>query len=185
LPDISYQNINLWQKLLFLSAIILFLVVFIWLARKFKWFNKIKTGLQEAKHDFKKGFETIRQLKQKIIFFSHSVLIYALWFAMSYVLFFSYPPTSGLSAGSVAFTFGLATMAFLVPVQAGMGAWHFIVVQCLLLFGVEAETGKTFALVAHASTNLVYLIFGVISFAILPFLAKEFSRPGRENKTNS
>jgi len=176
LPDISYQNINPLHKLLILSGIVLIIVLAVWLTRRFKVFRKLRSRIEEAKQDFNKGFGTIRKIKQKAVFLGLSVSVYALWFAMSYVLFFSYPPTTNLGAGAAAFTFGLATMAFLLPVQAGMGAWHFIVVQCLLLFGVEIESGKTFALVAHASTNLIYLLFGVLSFAILPFMSKAESQ---------
>jgi hypothetical protein len=87
---------------------------------------------------------------------------------MLYVLFLAYPPTQHLSFKAAAFTFGLATLAFLLPIQAGMGAWHFVVIQCLILFGVESGVGKIFALMAHSATNHIYLITGTIAFALLP-----------------
>ncbi len=92
---------------------------------------------------------------------------------MLYVLFLAYPPTQHLSFETAAFTFGLATLAFLLPVQAGMGAWHFVVIQCLLLFGVDADSGKAFSLIAHSATNHVYLITGIIAFALLPIMNKK------------
>jgi hypothetical protein len=53
-----------------------------------------------------------------------------------------------------------------------MGAWHFVVVQCLLLYGIDLESGKAFSLVAHATTNIIYLIPGAIAFALIPIVNK-------------
>ncbi len=99
-----------------------------------------------------------------------SISIYAIWLIMLYVLFFAFPATQQLSFKAAAFTFGLATMAFLLPIQSGMGAWHFVVIQSLLLFGVDVESGKAFSLVAHAATNLIYIPIGLIAFALLPLV---------------
>ena len=86
------------------------------------------------------------------------------------MLFLAYPPTQYLSFKAAVFTFGLATLAFLLPIQAGMGAWHFVVIQCLLLFGVEANDAKVFALMAHSATNHIYLVIGIITLALLPIV---------------
>ena len=94
------------------------------------------------------------------------------------MLFLAYPPTQHLSFETAAITFGFAGLAFLLPIQAGMGAWHFVVIQCLLLFGVEANDGKVFALMAHSATNHVYLIIGIIALALLPIVNYKKSKSG-------
>jgi nitrate/nitrite transporter NarK len=86
------------------------------------------------------------------------------------VLFLAYSPTQNLSIETAVFTFGIAAIAFLLPIQAGMGAWHFVVIQCLLLFGVGVDDGKVFALIAHSATNHIYLIVGIIALALLPIV---------------
>ena len=55
----------------------------------------------------------------------------------------------------------------MLPILAGMGAWHFVVIQCLLLFGVDVEAGKVFSLMAHSANNHVYLITGIIALVVL------------------
>jgi len=120
--------------------------------------------------ELREGFTSIYRIKNKFLFFTQSILIYILWFLTFYVLFLSYPPTQNLSIETAAFTFGLAAMAFLLPIQAGMGAWHFVIIQCLLLFGVGVDDGKAFALIAHSATNHIYIIAGIIALIVLPIV---------------
>ena len=116
------------------------------------------------------GFTSIYHLKNKSLYFTQSIFIYGIWFLTFYVLFLAYPPTQNLSIETAVFTFGIAAIAFLLPIQAGMGAWHFVVIQCLLLFGVEANDAKVFALMAHSATNHIYLIAGIIALVLLPIV---------------
>ena len=45
----------------------------------------------------------------------------------------------------------------LAPVQGGIGPWHFMVYETLFIYGIDKADGKVFALIAHASTNLIYI----------------------------
>lgn len=168
IPEIDFKTID-YQKFIIISTIViasLFLLYF--LAKKLNLFKKFKDKIAKAKEELMEGFKSILHIKNKLLYFTESILIYAVWLIMLYVLFFAYPATEELSFKAAAFTFGLATLAFLIPIQAGMGAWHFVVVQCLLLFGVAEESGKAFALVAHSVTNHVYLFTGLFAFVLLP-----------------
>jgi Flp pilus assembly protein TadB len=48
-----------------------------------------------------------------------------------------------------------------------------MVIKSLFLYGISLESGKIFALVAHTSTNLIYLIFGLAAFLLLPVLNRK------------
>ncbi len=172
LPQISPPNLNMKNVLLIISIAIVVVSGAAFAIKKFHLLHKFKERIEIIKEEIKEGFTSIYHIKNKFLYFTLSFLIYALWFLMSYVLFFSYPPLSHLGFEAAAFTFGLATLAFLLPVQAGIGAWHFVVIQCLILFGIDQESGKMFSLLAHASTNLVYLPLGAIVFALLPLINK-------------
>jgi len=164
LPQINLQDINVHGVLIVFSVVVICLAILYFIIRKFKTkFKKIKEELRE-------GFTSIYHIKNKFLYLTQSILIYGIWLLMLYVLFLAYPPTQHLGFTVAAFTFGLATLAFLLPVQAGMGAWHFVVIQCLLLFGVEADVGKVFSLMAHSATNHVYFITGIIALVLLPIV---------------
>ena len=61
-------------------------------------------------------------------------------------------------------------LAMLAPVQGGIGPWHFMVYETLFIYGIDKADGKIFALIAHATTNLIYLIFGLLALLIIPFV---------------
>jgi uncharacterized protein (TIRG00374 family) len=169
-PEISFTLPNLGQIFLIMAIAIAVIALLFLTIKRFNWFKKIRNKLISFKNNIVEGFSTIKRIKQKTKYILMSIAIYAIWLLMLYVLFFAYPATQALPFKVAAFTFGLATMAFLLPIQSGMGAWHFVVIQCLLLFGVDVESGEAFSLVAHAATNLIYIPMGLIAFALLPLV---------------
>jgi uncharacterized protein (TIRG00374 family) len=176
LPQINLKDFSILQTVLIISAVVVTLIVAFYVIKKTGLIKRFNAKLKKIKKDLHEGFTSIYHIENKLIYFLQSVLIYVLWLLMLYVLFFAYPPTEQVSFKAAAFTFGLATMAFLLPIQAGMGAWHFLVIQSLILFGVDSEAGKVFALLAHSATNHIYLITGVIAFGLLPLTNQKAKR---------
>jgi uncharacterized protein (TIRG00374 family) len=119
-------------------------------------------------NQFREGLQTILNVRNIGLYVFYSFLIIFLWLMMLYVVFFAYEPTSDLSLKAAIFTFTVSSFAFVLPIQAGLGAWHFVVIQCLLLFGIGEDQGSVFALLAHTFTNLIFLIAGIIAFVLLP-----------------
>jgi hypothetical protein len=89
---------------------------------------------------------------------------------MLYVIFLDFEPTSHLSIQIEMITFLMGGLAMLAPVQGGIGPWHFMVYETLFIYGIDKADGKIFALIAHTSTNLIYLVLGLIAFILLPLL---------------
>ncbi len=154
------------SKYLVSAAIVAAIIGLFFLLYYFGIFNKFKNKLARLKQDFLKGFKAIMKINGTAKYIGYTFLIYFLWLMMLYVVFFAFKPTDHLGIGAAAFTFGLSTLAFLLPIQAGMGAWHFVVIQCLLLLGIHEDAGMVFALVAHTFTNLIFLVLGPIAFLL-------------------
>lgn len=95
---------------------------------------------------------------------------------MLYVVFLAFPPTRHLTIWTGMFTFMMSGLAMLAPVQGGIGAWHFMVIESLFLFGIDKEAGKSFALIAHSSTSLIYLFWGVLALIIFPMVNPKITR---------
>ncbi len=130
--------------------------------------NKYKSLLVKLFSQFRQGLRTIRNTRSIWLFIFYTFAIIFLWLLMLYVVFFAYEPTSNLSFQVAVITFAISSFAFVLPIQAGLGAWHFIVIQCLLLFGVDMDHGSVFALVAHTFSNLIFLVAGTLAFILLP-----------------
>jgi uncharacterized protein (TIRG00374 family) len=169
-PQISLQQVSIQNIAITIGIVSLLIIMGVIIIKRYKLISKFNHKLKQIRKEIKEGFWSLYHIKNKVLFFSQSILIYVLWLLMLYVLLFALPATSNLGFEAAIFTFGLASMAFLLPIQAGMGAWHFLVIQSLLLFSIDAETGKAFALMAHTATNLIWLPLGAIAFAILPLI---------------
>ena len=59
------------------------------------------------------------------------------------------------------------------PVQGGIGAYHWIVTQGLLMFGIEATDGLSYATLVHTSQTLLVILTGAISFLMLSVFNKK------------
>ncbi len=157
-------------KALFFGGVLLVLLILFYLFRNSKLLFKLKIKIKELIREFISGLKTIFHLRHTFRYIFYTYFIFVLYLMMFYVVFFAYPPTAHLNLEVAILSFTVGTFAFLLPIQAGIGAWHFLVIQSLLLYGIDKETGMMLALIAHTFTNLVYLIFGAIGFAILPIV---------------
>ncbi|HZH71123.1 MAG TPA: lysylphosphatidylglycerol synthase transmembrane domain-containing protein, partial [Mariniphaga sp.] len=120
--------------------------------------------------NLKEGFISIGAIKQKGWFLFHSAAIWILYYLMLYAVFFAFDFTSGLSPIAALTTFVLASFGMVAPVQGGIGAWHFMAIEGLALYGVVYENAVIFAFVAHASMTLMMIIMGLLSLLVLPFI---------------
>lgn len=165
-----FSTKNILIGIILISIIALLIIIF-------KPFTNSKIGakVKNLVIEFKKGILTIAKLENKWKFIFHTLLIFTLWLFMFYAVFLAYPPTEKLTIGTGIFVFMMSGFAMLLPVQGGIGPWHIMVIQTLLLFGINETNGQTFAFIAHTSTNLIYLVLGFAAFMLIPFLNKEKS----------
>ena len=115
---------------------------------------------------------SIRKVEKKFAFLVSTLLIWVLYYLMSYIIIFSFEATSNLDffAGlSILMAGGLGMAA---PVQGGIGTYHAFVSGILLLYGINKADGVLFATLLHTSQFISLTIFGGISFIISIFLNK-------------
>lgn len=168
--DLDFTLSDITHRIILYVVGAFLLVMAIYLISRIRFRKGIRQRIQRIKKEFFEGFRSIIKLNNKGLYLLYSVSIYLVWLGMSYVVFFAYEPTSHLGVSAAIFTFAVSTFAFILPIQAGMGAWHFMVSQSLLIFGISQESGVMFALIAHTFTNLIYLIVGLLALVALPFL---------------
>jgi len=113
------------------------------------------------------GLRSIRKLKSPMAFLFHTILIWTMYFFMSYICFYALPATSGLSLEAGLFVLVVGGMGMSAPVQGGIGAYHILVSQGLLLYGISYEHGLAFATLMHSSQTLTVILFGGLAFLLL------------------
>lgn len=140
---------------------------------KIPFYKKIKGIFTEIGE----GFKSIKSLKRKWEFIFHTLLIWFLYYLMGYVVFFAFDFTSHLSPMVGLTVFAMSTIGMVLPVQGGIGTWHFMVIACLLIYLPNVENidslARAYAFLAHGSMNLMLIITGIGSLIALPLLNRK------------
>lgn len=114
------------------------------------------------------GFKSIASLKRKWEFILLTVLLWAAYFLMTYLPLFCLESTSGIGIGGAMFVLVIGSFGMAVPVQSGIGAYHWIVSRGLLVaYGIPLEEGLAYATLSHESQLLLIAVLGAISLYIL------------------
>lgn len=113
------------------------------------------------------GILSIFRIKRKWAFIFHTLFIWAAYIAMFWVIKFTVLETMDLSFGAllVAFVGGAFAMA---TTNGGFLAFPIAVSKSLEIFGVSAVSGTAFGWIMWIAQTLMVVVFGAISFLILP-----------------
>ena len=76
-------------------------------------------------------------------------------------------PTKDLGLGAALFLLVAGGVAMSAPVQGGIGAYHLLVSQGLLLYGLTQEAGLAFATLLHSLQMILSVLLGGVSFLLL------------------
>jgi glycosyltransferase 2 family protein len=122
-----------------------------------------------------KGVISIRNVKEWEAFTFYSIIIWAMYYGASTIVFLSLPSTSDLSFVAGFSILLMGSLAMTAPVQGGIGAYHIFVSAVLMLYGVSKKDSSSFAILVHGSQYLFTLISGGICFLISFYVKKRES----------
>jgi glycosyltransferase 2 family protein len=113
------------------------------------------------------GVLSIRKLKNPGLFILSTLLIWVFYYLVSYVLFFCIPETSDLGplAGLTLLVIGAIGMT--APTQGGIGAYHLLVGNVMILYGLTQKDGITLATFIHGTQMLFMLAIGALAFVVV------------------
>ncbi len=131
--------------------------------------------------DFLKGMAegllSVRKLRSPGLFILSTCLIWVFYYLVSYVLFFCIPETAdlGLLAGLTVLVIGAIGMT--APTQGGIGAYHLLVGNVVVLYGLTQADGVTLATFIHGTQMLFMLVVGALAFLVVLFKNKKSGTP--------
>jgi uncharacterized protein (TIRG00374 family) len=172
LPGAVEKLINNKSLLLFGGLAIILMVLLLFFFRKKIVKIKIFQKLPAFKDELIEGIKKVMTLKEKGAFFAHTLLIWSLYFGMTYICFYAYAPTENLSISAGFAVFMAGSYGMVAPTNGGIGAWHLMVVLALSMFGVSDENGVAIAQVAFATMTSAVILYGTVSIILLPFINK-------------
>ena len=117
--------------------------------------------------------KSIWKIKQKARFFLETLLIWCCYFLYFYITFFAFDFTKDLGIRIALIAFAMSSIGIAVPVQGGIGVWHFMIMSTLVAFGVEKSDAGAFALVVFAVQTVWVALVGLFGIMALPVINKK------------
>ena len=176
LQNIIYQHIHekfnqIDYRWLLILGVLLFLGIGIsiyLLRRKVgKKFLRIFVSLRQ-------GFGSYSKMKRKRTFLLYTIGIWSLYLLSMYFCFSALTVTKNLPVDAAFTALIFSGFAMAAPVQGGIGVFHWMVGQSLVLYSIAFKDGLAYATIIHSSQVLIILILGGISlFKIITAHKKE------------
>ena len=158
--------------LLYLVIVVLVIVVTLWLI--FRKNERLRNFVLKTWMGFRSGFLSIFQLKNKSLFLFYSLLIWFLYFLMSYAVIRAFPSTQILGFSAVLSLFAIGAIAMAAPLPGGTGSYHVLVPQGLVfLYQVQRSDAVAFTFIFHGWQTLIMIVGGAISLLITSYIARK------------
>jgi len=143
--------------------IILVSLIFIFFLKKSSWIRSFFKGILE-------GLSSITKLNSNLIFFIlFSLMIWSCYILAFYMIKFSIFELSYIDSNLIfpAFVVGVYSISLS---NHGLGVYPLAISLFLANFGINTEIGLTYGWLAWSCQAIITLIFGALSFFVLPLL---------------
>ena len=162
---LQQKGFNLILLLVLIGSGLLVLSLGMYVVKKSnsKFALKLKTFLR----GLLEGILSIFRMKNKWSFVLHTLFIWLAYIAMFWVIKYTVLETVDLSVSQllVAFVAGAFAMS---ATNGGIGIYPIAVSSALAIFGISKVSGDAFGWIMWISQTLMIVVFGAISFLILP-----------------
>ncbi len=137
--------------------------------RRFGLYQKVVNFLL----GLKEGFQSISKMENKWAFWVHTLFIWLMYFAMTFVCIYALPETSHLSPADGLILMVAGGLGMVVPAQGGIGSYHYAIILGMVALGIPKETGigLTYATIVHAAQTIMILATGGLAVLLL-YLAR-------------
>lgn len=173
-PVTEKLGISPWILLLALISLALavYLGVYAWRhARNSR--HSSSNRLSAFFHGIGQGFSSFLRMKGKGLFLLLTALLWLMFLLMSWFIIKALPESLGLTIVDALFIMLVGSIAGIVPVPGGFGAFHYLVALALqTLYSIPFETGIIFATLSHESQAVTTILCGLVSYIHRAFLRR-------------
>jgi uncharacterized membrane protein YbhN (UPF0104 family) len=116
------------------------------------------------------GIKSLWKIEYKMRFLIQTLLIWTGYFLYFYITFFAFDFTKDLGVRIALIAFAMSSIGVAVPVQGGIGVWHFMVISTLVAFGTDVSDAGAFAMVVFAIQTVWVILtglFGIVALSVI------------------
>jgi uncharacterized protein (TIRG00374 family) len=170
------DNSRLMTIVYVIAGLALVTAITYWLIKRNQ---RLRNSLKKTWGGFKGGLLSVFKLENKWPFIIYSIVIWLLYFFMSYCVVRAFPATSVLGLEAVLSLFAIGSIAMAVPTPGGAGSYHVLVPQGLVfLYGIPKTDAVAFTFIFHGWQTAILIVAGAISLIVTSLLVKKNSRAG-------
>lgn len=156
-------NSAVWPILIFMAFFVAGIAAVLILRRRLMEIRVFRKAFDLAR-GLLKGLLTAFRMEYKWLFIIYTLLIWLTCWLTSYTTIFAFPQVGHLTGVDALFLMIVGGFGWVVPVQGGLGAYHFIVSLALAkVYGIAQATGVVFATISHEAQALAMILCGVVS----------------------
>ena len=164
---INDSGLGIFGGLIVLLAGVLGLIIAIRLIKKSTYGFALK--LKDFLNNMLEGVLSIFKMERKWAFIFHTLFIWVAYLAMFWVIKFTVLETANLSSGALLVAFVAGAIA-MTTTNGGFIAYPIFVGKALEFFGIPLDAAQGFGWIMWIAQTLMVIIFGAISFLLLPLL---------------
>lgn len=155
------------KALLFLYfGIVVVAVLCVFFFRKKIFRNRLVQKIRALLISFLQGIRSIVRIKNPMLFILHSLFIWLMYFLSVYLCVFAFEETKTLTAADCLVMVAFGSLG-VIATPGGIGAYQWIVLQLMLLWGYTTAMGVTFGWLVWLAQVLLVLIFAMVSLGAL------------------
>ncbi|MEN8788260.1 MAG: TIGR00374 family protein, partial [Flavobacteriaceae bacterium] len=129
--------------------------------------SRLAVKLKEFVKGLLDGLLSVFRMKRKLSFLFHTFFIWGAYVAMFWAIKYTVTETATLDLGQLLVAFIAGAFA-ITTTNGGIGLYPIAVSKSLEIFGVSPVSGDAFGWIMWISQTLMVVVFGAISFLILP-----------------
>ncbi len=179
-PELATSIYNIFNSVwmfISLGVIGLAIVLMFTVYKRTFFVIKIKKFLRTVKYDLK----LIRRMKEKKRIIIYTLLLWLCFYLYFYICFFAFDFTKDLGPLAGLIVFAMTNIGISVPVQGGIGPWHFVVISSLLILGVAENQALAFAGAVFAIQSIWQISYGLFGVLAMPFVKREEQKATHNN----
>ena len=171
-PAVGAGVISTFSSFWFYAIVIIIFMVLYMLFRflpNLFLIKKISLFYQGMKRDIL----TVWKMKQKGLFILYTFLCWFGYYLYFYLCFYAFGFTEHLGPVAGLLVFAMSSLGVAAPTQGGIGAWHFMVITSLLVYGVSYEEGSAFAGAVFTIQSAWLILTGIFSIFAIQYVKRD------------
>ena len=159
---------SVWLYISIIMVVAALYVLFRFLPNMF-FIKKVKLFYLGIKRDIL----IVWKMKQKGLFVIYTFLCWFGYYLYFYLCFYAFGFTEHLGPVAGLLVFAMSSLGVAAPTQGGIGAWHFMVITSLLVYGVSYEQGSAFAGAIFTIQSLWLILIGLFSIFAIQYVKRD------------